>query len=43
MRLLGVKDLEHESQIIANFMQDWESSQEMESLYLRALTGYEKA
>ncbi|KAK3613247.1 hypothetical protein LTR56_027995 [Elasticomyces elasticus] len=43
MRLLEMRDLEHELHVIAHFMQDWESSQEVESLYVRALRGYEEA
>ncbi|TKA64223.1 hypothetical protein B0A55_11578, partial [Friedmanniomyces simplex] len=33
----------HELHVVAYFMQDWESSQVVEGLYLRALRGYEEA
>ncbi|KAK4908241.1 hypothetical protein LTR49_022841 [Elasticomyces elasticus] len=37
------RNLPGELHVIAHFMQDWESSQEVESLYVRALRGYEEA
>ncbi|KAK4898802.1 hypothetical protein LTR49_027737 [Elasticomyces elasticus] len=43
MRLLEMHDLEDELHMIAHCMQDWESSQEVESLYVRALRGKEEA
>ena len=43
MRVIEVENLEHELNVIAYFMQHWESSQEVEGLYLRALKGKEEA
>ncbi|KAK4904287.1 hypothetical protein LTR49_026230 [Elasticomyces elasticus] len=37
------KDLTHKLHVVADFMEDWESSQVVEGLYLQALKGYEKA
>jgi len=42
IKMREVANLEPELYQIACFMQDWESSQEVEILYLRALRGYEK-
>ena len=39
----NVADLHSELHQVAYFMKDWESSQEVEILYLRALRGYEEA
>ena len=35
--------LEYELYVIAYFTKDWESSRTVETLYLRALNGYEEA
>jgi tetratricopeptide (TPR) repeat protein len=42
-KMREVTGLERELHEIACFMKDWESSQEVEGLYLRALRGYEEA
>jgi tetratricopeptide (TPR) repeat protein len=42
-KMKGVANIELELLKIAYFMQDWESSQEVEGLYLRALKGYAEA
>ena len=43
LRMKEEKGLEYKLHEIAYFMQDWESSTEVEGLYVRALTGYEEA
>jgi tetratricopeptide (TPR) repeat protein len=42
-RMREVAQLELELHQVADFMQEWESSQEVERLYLRALTGKEES
>jgi tetratricopeptide (TPR) repeat protein len=42
-RMREVAQLELELHQVADFMQEWESSREVESLYLRALTGKEES
>jgi tetratricopeptide (TPR) repeat protein len=41
-KMRGVANIELELHQIAYFMEDWESSQEVEGLYVRALKGYEE-
>jgi tetratricopeptide (TPR) repeat protein len=43
VKMREVEDLQLELYQVAYFMSDWESSQEVVSLYLRALRGYEEA
>jgi tetratricopeptide (TPR) repeat protein len=43
LQMQGYKDLEYELHKIADFLQDWESSQVVEHLYMRALRGKEEA
>jgi tetratricopeptide (TPR) repeat protein len=43
VKMREVAKIELELHQVANFMSDWESSQEVVSLYLRALNGYEAA
>jgi tetratricopeptide (TPR) repeat protein len=43
VKMREVANLELKLHQVACFMQDWESSQEVESLYVRALRGYEEA
>ena len=43
IKMKGVTGLQWELHKVAHFMQDWESSQEVENLYLRALRGFEEA
>jgi tetratricopeptide (TPR) repeat protein len=43
VKMREVADLQLELHQVAYFMSDWESSQEVVSLYLRALRGYEEA
>jgi tetratricopeptide (TPR) repeat protein len=43
VKMREVANLELKLHQVAYFMQDWESSQEVEGLYVRALRGYEEA
>jgi tetratricopeptide (TPR) repeat protein len=43
VKMREVANLELKLHQVAYFMQDWESSQEVESLYVRALRGFEEA